>query len=413
MKFDTIIIGGGLAGLTAGLALLKAGQKVALVSDGQSALHFASGSFDLLGYDAQGQAVANPVEAIAQLNATHPYSKVSDIAATAQEAQQLLAECGLKTKGDAQANHYRLTPMGALKPTWLTIDDFVTLDEPATAPWKKVLVANIMGYLDFPSKFVVAGLRHLGVEVDLKAFTTPELTRARKSPSEMRATNISKVLTHPAVVAEVARELNTLATGYDAVLVPAVAGMRDGGEATSLKEQVDTPLYYVATLPPSVPGVRTQMLLNKRFAQLGGTFLTGDQVTGGKLEGDKLMSINTAKLEDTELRARNYVLATGSFLSHGLAANYERVYEPVLGLDVDYSGERKDWSRYGVFNDQPYMHFGVATDAKLHVKKDGKVINNCYAAGAVLSGNNRVKMADGAGVDMLTALQAAKNILQK
>ena len=189
--------------------------------------------------------------------------------------------------------------------------------------------------------------------------------------------------------------------------------MRDGGEATSLKEQVDTPLYYVATLPPSVPGVRTQMLLNKRFAQLGGTFLTGDQVTGGKLEGDKLMSINTAKLEDTELRARNYVLATGSFLSHGLVANYERVYEPVLGLDVDYSGERKDWSRYGVFNDQPYMHFGVATDAKLHVKKDGKVINNCYAAGAVLSGNNRVKMADGAGVDMLTALQAAKNILQK
>ena len=101
MKFDTIIIGGGLAGLTAGLALLKAGQKVALVSDGQSALHFASGSFDLLGYDAQGQAVANPVEAIAQLDATHPYSKVSDIAATAQEAQQLLAECGLKTKGDA------------------------------------------------------------------------------------------------------------------------------------------------------------------------------------------------------------------------------------------------------------------------------------------------------------------------
>ena len=251
MKFDTIIIGGGLAGLTAGLALLKAGQKVALVSDGQSALHFASGSFDLLGYDAQGQAVANPVETIAQLDATHPYSKVSDIAATAQEAQQLLAECGLKTKGDAQANHYRLTPMGALKPTWLTIDDFVTLDEPATAPWKKVLVANIMGYLDFPSKFVVAGLRQLGVEVDLKAFTTPELTRARKSPSEMRATNISKVLTHPAVVAEVARELNTLATGYDAVLVPAVAGMRDGGEATSLKEQVDTPLYYVATLPPS------------------------------------------------------------------------------------------------------------------------------------------------------------------
>ena len=41
-----------------------------------------------------------------------------------------------------------------------------------------------------------------------------------------------------------------------------------------------------------------------------------------------------------------------------------------------------------------------------NVKKDGKVINNCYAVGSVLSGHNRVKMADGTGVSMLTALQA-------
>ncbi len=122
MKYDTIIIGGGLSGMTCAIALAEEGQNVAVVAAGQSSLHFNSGSFDLLGC-MDGTDVTKPLEAIETLPESHPYRKIetTKLGEYASAAQLLLKNAGIDTTGSADQNHLRLTPIGVTKPAWLTL----------------------------------------------------------------------------------------------------------------------------------------------------------------------------------------------------------------------------------------------------------------------------------------------------
>ena len=129
MKYDTIIIGGGLAGLVCGLRLQKAGKKCAIVSAGQSALHFSSGSFDLLNRLPDGTIVENPVQAMKQLGEEHPYTIMGHEKAAeyAAKAPAMFADFGIAASGNPEANTWRITPTGERKPSWLTLGDFTPM----------------------------------------------------------------------------------------------------------------------------------------------------------------------------------------------------------------------------------------------------------------------------------------------
>ncbi|WP_290387619.1 anaerobic glycerol-3-phosphate dehydrogenase subunit GlpB [uncultured Muribaculum sp.] len=279
MKYDIVIIGGGLSGLVSGILLTKAGRKVAIVSSGHSALHFSSGSFGLFG-QRDGNFVEHPLEAIAKLPASHPYSKVGIDAITdyVKRVKPLFAEAGINTHGSEERNHYRLTPIGVFKPAWLTIDDYATVGKPDNLPWGKVAIINFNGYIDFYPSFIAKGLEEAGLSCSLKSFTLPELETLRKSSTEMRAANIARVIVGD-VIGDVAREVNRLAGDADTVLMPAVIGLFDDEPVKLLREKVDRPLYFVSTQPMSVGGMRSQICLRRYFKKLGGTYLLGDSVT--------------------------------------------------------------------------------------------------------------------------------------
>lgn len=411
MKYDTIIIGGGLSGLVAGLSLAKKNKRVAVISLGQSALHFSSGSLGLLG-TVDGKAVDDPLEAITTLPAEHPYAilgaaRVKELAAT---VKPFFADAGITLRGSDSRNSERMTPMGEFKRCWLTLDDFITRED--LKKYKKISVVSVLSFLDFYPDFIQTGLKKLGIESTVSYVTTPEIDRLRRSTAEMRATSIGRQL-HGKALEEFADAVKAASADAEAILIPCVVGMDDEEPLKALRSRVGKPLFCVATTPMSVAGQRMQTQLRRRFEKLGGTYLLGDTVTGGRVsDNGRVEYIQTQNMGEEKLIADSYILASGGFFSRGIIAEPHRIYEPVFGLDVDVDGDRDKWFNNYFFAEQPYMKFGVAADKNFHPRKNGKTIDNLYAVGAVIGGHDALKEESGAGTAVLTAMHVAAMILK-
>ncbi len=122
----------------------------------------------------------------------------------------------------------------------------------------------------------------------------------------------------------------------------------------------------------SVSGVRCQMTLQKYFMRIGGYYMIGDVVSKGNFDGNRLLSVETRNFASDRLSADNFIFAAGSFYSHGMVATPSAIVEPVLGLDTEYRGSRPEWYNEDIFRKQPYMKFGIATDADFRAIRDGK-----------------------------------------
>lgn len=410
MKFDCIIIGGGLSGLVCGISLQRKGARCAIVSTGQSALYFSSGSFNLLNRLPDGTPVSDPEQSVGKLPDEHPYRLLGDdFARCAHRAGEFLSACGVPVEGDSRRNLFHLTPMGTMKPTWLTLADFRACDSAKRFDGKRVRILNFEGFLDFNTSFIAEALESNGAECLLESLSLPEVDRLRHNPTEMRAVNIARVLDRPDVFGRFVEQLRSHSAGVDALLVPAVLGLDSVRPVEQLRQLLPA-VEAVPTMPPSVPGIRTQQQLRRTFEELGGTFMAGDTVVGAGIKGQRVEWVRTVNHAEVTLQAGNFILASGSFFSRGLVADMSRIREPLFDLDVRSGASRGDWYDPRFFHRQDYLSYGVVADGSLHACKQGRAFENLYVTGSVLGGFDPIHEGCGAGVSILTALYAADQI---
>ncbi|MBP8159675.1 MAG: glycerol-3-phosphate dehydrogenase subunit GlpB, partial [Aeromonas sp.] len=373
MKFDSIVIGGGMAGLSAALRLAEAGQKTLLMASGQSALHFSSGSIDLLESEGDPRAA---LPAFMAEHPDHPYSKVglTNIEASLADLQRHCHEQGLPLFRQ-ETNHQRLTPIGTLKSTWLSPHTCACQTD-APAP-DAILLATLEGFRDFHPALAAANLathpRFAHCRIMTGEIRLPQLAEFSRNPHEFRSADIARLFDkqkgdQPALLADLAREICRMVhessdPGCRHVVLPACLSLGlVGPRLAELEKRTGCTIKEVATMPPSLIGMRMQEALKRRFQALGGTFLTSERVLGARYEGDKVLGVHSQNGDDQLFEADHFVLASGSFFSRGLESRLRGIREPIFDADVLSLEERDAWAGRRLFDHHPFMGFGVKTD---------------------------------------------------
>jgi glycerol-3-phosphate dehydrogenase subunit B len=410
MTYDTIVIGAGLAGLTAALRLADGGRRVLVIARGVGSTHLAPPTIDVLGF--ADEVVERPGEALSRLAAAHPdhpYSRLPAevVAAGLDWFKGRLPAFGYQ--GGLEENFLLPTAVGAAKPSALVPESMAAGD--LRAGGRFVFVG--LRLKDFYPAYLAENLAH-GGRVEARAI---ELDTPRGEDGG--TLGLARRFEQPTFRDALLRDLAGRVEPDERVGFPAVLGLQRGREVwRELGSRLERPVFEVPTLPPSVPGIRLYEALTAELRRAGGRLLIGQSVIGAETAGGRVERVVTqAAARTTTHRAGSFVLASGGLAAGGIQVDSrgqvrEAVFDlPLAGLP-SANGRPRFLPTY--LDEQPLDRVGVPVDDRLRpTDSDGRLrFENLLVAGATLAGAAPWREGSGTGLSLATGY-AAGTILER
>ncbi len=406
LSYDTVVIGAGLAGLTAALRLAERGQRVVVLAKGVGATHLAPATIDVLGYvDGPVDSPARALPEFAAANPKHPYRRLSGelLRASLDWFKACLSDYGYS--GSLDENFLVPTAIGVAKPTTLVPETMAAGD---LRRGGRFVFVGLRGLKDFFPAYLADNLARASLPEGTTVISrvvelAPPLGDARDVSAAGFARRFEQADFRDSVVVELGRRLMP----GEIVGFPAVLGL---GRAREVWQELETrlghPVFEVPTLPPSAA-------LRREGARLViGSTVAGAEISGRRVEG---VVTQTAGRPLT-YRARSFVLATGGFASGGLELNSSgKIRETVFDLPVArMPGPRRPPFEPGYFDEHAISRAGVAIDDRMRPLnvKEVPVYENLYAVGATLGGAIPWREASGNGLSLASGYAAASAILE-
>jgi glycerol-3-phosphate dehydrogenase subunit B len=415
MSYDTLVVGAGLAGLTAALRLAERGQRVLVAARGVGATHLAPATVDVLGYlgDARVDSPARSLAALLASAPDHPYRHVP--AERMTTALEWFAERAgtLGYSGNLDANMLLPTAVGVPKPSALAPQTMTGGDLRGGGRFAFV---GFKGFKDFHPALLADNLGRARLPAPITARAI-ELEPPASRLGDLSGRVLAGRFDHGELADWLVGALMDRTDADERIGVPAVLGLRRAVETwRDLESRLGRKVFEVATLPPSVPGIRLYEAMAAALRTGGARIVHGVRVSGAHANNRRIETVDVVNATGSvSYPVQSVVLASGGFASGGLELDsFGTTRETVFDLPV-IGAQSTDRVRFAprYFDAQPLAGAGVATDDLLRpVDAAGDpVYANLYAAGAIIGGAVPWKEKSGTGISIVTGYAAAEAIL--
>ncbi|HML23295.1 MAG TPA: FAD-binding protein, partial [Aggregatilinea sp.] len=289
---DVLVIGAGLAGLTAAALAVRAGASVRLIAKGWGQQMIAPGWISVADH-----AEGNVLTAAAQIAADqpdHPYAKAGrDAIPAALDAFNAIAEMvGLPYQRRDDGRALRLpTALGAIQtpliaPRGLAQGDLTDVSGP-------VLLVGFKGWRDFHPDLAAGNLRAQGIDARAVLIDPPEF----RDNWDMWPGDFARQMDNTSFRQIVAGQVQPHVNGAAKIGFPAVLGMDRSGEALNdLAAALGCPVFEIPTLPPSTPGVRLSSRLRTWLLRQRARVQIGHPVVRTRVEGGRCVGVEVEGL---------------------------------------------------------------------------------------------------------------------
>jgi glycerol-3-phosphate dehydrogenase len=415
---DVLVIGAGLAGLTAAWRAADAGLRTRLISKGLSSLFWSSGCIDVLGYypGIDKKPVESPGESIQQLikeAPDHPYAiaGIESIEEAIDNFQKLCSDSGYPLKGSLDKNWLLPTAVGAGRPTCLAPETMTAGDLRSHAP---ILLVGFERFPDFFPKLAADNLSPYDIHIETATVDPPSLRDRRFISARILAAAFELEDFREEFAGSIRPHL--VGRRRQRIGLPAFLGISNPIKVwQDLQARLGCPVFEIPTLPPSMGGLRLHNILTAAVQAAGGRFYDGMEAVEAEIS-ERLTAVHSEAAARRKVhKAENYILATGGILGGGINTTYDgQVFETLFNIPVNASRERQDWfgRKFIAGEGHPIYRAGMAVNMEFKpVDINGKVLfNNLHAAGSCLANFDPLRERSLEGTALVTGWCAGSQI---
>jgi glycerol-3-phosphate dehydrogenase subunit B len=388
-EYDVVIIGAGVAGLTAGAFLAGQNLKVAIVTKGEPTACLSTGAIDVCSHD------DNPLLGIKKLPPEHPFHLIDEntIRDSLNNFQTAMREMGMPYTGSAEKNRLILSALGTFKTSCLTPS---TMEAAPQNAEESIHIITFKGLKDFYPGYIISRRKN-----------------ARFSTYDAGVSSTMGIASHfeeRVFLEKFLLWLEKQNVYQDKIAFPAVLGLESATDiVNTIAILTGKPVFEIPTIPPSMPGRRLFNALKEHFRNKGGDIYWDWPVAGIEKTGSLIEAVTTpSEGRPNSLNGKAFILAAGSFVSGGLTATRKGITENIFNLPVHVPGSRETWFDDDYFSlNHGIGRAGITADSSM--RPMDSPWQNIFVCGSILAETQILKNGCGHGLALATALAAAKS----